>query len=1254
MDSSMFVTDELILKEYPLPIAYEYEELLKIDPTDWISRVEQLSMVFEVALRYCSAIALSQYYEGLGQQSTPNPIDQYVAARIAEPTIDVCVEILRLTARAYRTSEEAFMPELNRFSAASGEGLSDGLGLATRLNSLVVETRDLTPDREGRYKVVYQQYYQPVKQFLTFLDFLRSYKLIRALNTVGDEDMWSVNVLTGPKIDTETIATLRILNPILPGTLAVWSPKTNQALRLAPYAIFQQCKYCIKQGKSNDFFLYERERASRALYLGLENGEDGVPHRISLDSFIDDLWRKRMQALEDAEQNWHHLFEEMETRTKDQIHHLREKYDEALYVSREHVHARYHDFSSSDCTGFLIVGDSGVGKTNLLCHLADEEKKQANIATLENCAAWDPLAGVGLDGFLAERYGFSKGHGFLDTLIHLHEKMPAHPRFVLFLDAVNEYIDPPKLFTAIYNDLLVPSSKLPWFKLVLSCRSETWSRIEGGFTGERHFFSTDGSIVHRLGRFDENEFRFAFEKYKTKYHFKGEFTGLSDQAKRFITFPLMLRLVAETSRNDTIPPTLQSRSVFEKYIRQKIGESNPGLAAISTKEHRIVNRLVELMHQQTNDRLKLDPLFEDEEIGQLVSNQSIGSPYGRLLDKNVLLIVGNGSEMQVRFTYDQVFEYLLGEYIWPKETKTQDLVELVHQAAGYPSLWGAIKFSLMARWDETTQLQDDELLTESLALDDPYIRSMLTDVFVTLAEQSTVRREQVVKFIGRLVKDGRAAPSLLGIEVAHRITAADVLETGTYSDQFYVRQMATQYVFFLWQRDLEMGTRIYQAIKDTIKQQFSPTSIPSLLARLGRGIDTIRGFHSLLDLSLLAISLGYRYPEAVRPVGKMLLDFIDAIPGLVLQGVAPFLKQFGSSSVADTLENGTAIQIRSMRPFFNRPLNDPIRKECAAVMHLKPHEGSLQKEMGNLIFHLAQEQDGFAYFCCIVAMMPRVAEYFESLYQFCSRLYNEGNLHSKYIALRVFTMSTHMEMTGPYCRQEHVDFCNCMILDFLRNRPIEIEYRWQENRHGNKTLKRCGTNHINYGCLFELAQRRSGTLDLIQRIRELPWDMEENKRTCLIMQGLYEAVFMGVATSNLNIFPVLETAALWFHSKDPVEQQALVEALSYIRSFFPVQTDIYLTEAPVNLRVQVLTKFSPIPLGRIWNAGLQVGAPWLVRSVPRFYQVASEEVSKLALSSVDVEDDLSNLGARIADIEMLRDIAKTLMNAGRHQPKGES
>ncbi len=143
------------------------------------------------------------------------------------------------------------------------------------------------------------------------------------------------------------------------------------------------------------------------------------------------------------------------------------------------------------------------------------------------------------------------------------------------------------------------------------------------------------------------------------------------------------------------------------------------------------------------------------------------------------------------------------------------------------------------------------------------------------------------------------------------------------------------------------------------------------------------------------------------------------------------------------------------------------------------------------------------------------------------------------------------------------------------------------------------------------------------------------------MWALFEAVRVGIGTFRFTIYPVLESAKLYFDSKHPKEQDAVVKLLLQLRSLFPSEVDAYLAEAPKPLRLRVYRDFQQLTLGKL-SSGMQWGVPWLYMTVPAFRGQVALALAELTLNSTDSDRDIPRIGREIITFPMVESIAHAL------------
>jgi hypothetical protein len=88
-----------------------------------------------------------------------------------------------------------------------------------------------------------------------------------------------------------------------------------------------------------------------------------------------------------------------------------------------------------------------------------------------------------------------------------------------------------------------------------------------------------------------------------------------------------------------------------------------------TANHHLVYRLAELMLQQQQHAFLVDVLFDDEQIGELVKNIQIDSPYQQLLLNGVCTESIREEQLYVSFTTEAISIMCWAKFCTPMQNK---------------------------------------------------------------------------------------------------------------------------------------------------------------------------------------------------------------------------------------------------------------------------------------------------------------------------------------------------------------------------------------------------------------------------------------------------------------------------------------------------------------------------------------------------------------------------------------------------------
>lgn len=365
------------------------------------------------------------------------------------------------------------------------------------------------------------------------------------------------------------------------------------------------------------------------------------------------------------------------------------KYVPELYANRVRIEDEFEQFLSSDKVGYALIGGSGMGKTNLFCHLA-QNLGSSNLLLFYNGSFLrkDPRDAVfDLKSQIARDLNLATDGDVYLLLGELSSRcaISGYPMIVL-IDAINEYEDPIELLRSISEMIgTLMGSKI---KVAFSCRDHVWNYLYKAKANriilyENAFFNfgdgdTKGSY---LTEFTEFEIEQAYRFYEVKYDLKSSYSTLSEQTTESCKNPLMLRLTCEVYRGQVIPPNVPQFTVFEMYYRAKLG-SDWDLE--SFLEYIALSMRTDKMDQLARPRV----LNELQRRGYRLFDHS--NPYHNLLDESIVYESGAEPEVFVKFTYDKFFEYVLSRKMLTEDVLA-NLSLLAKEAESFDSIRGALE-----------------------------------------------------------------------------------------------------------------------------------------------------------------------------------------------------------------------------------------------------------------------------------------------------------------------------------------------------------------------------------------------------------------------------------------------------------------------------------------------------------------------------------------------------------------------------------
>jgi hypothetical protein len=388
------------------------------------------------------------------------------------------------------------------------------------------------------------------------------------------------------------------------------------------------------------------------------------------------------------------------------------RYIPQVYFPRKEMEGELETFLKGSKSGFLLLGESGIGKTNLLCHKVDEWRERGEIVLFYAGHQLNPdepmeqrlLSDLYLQGKFIRLLEFVRKEG---------------RRFIVVVDGVNEHPQSAKLLKCLCEFVQRYGRNFP-LKVILSVRSVFFTRMLqalGEGRSEEQLKSLEAGLfpstifqthtVEREGRreethrfeleaVDEDEVREIYESYRAfdgywteegqlrRFRPTAPYESLTPQVRQVLRHPWLLRMVMEAYDGKPVPERLWTGDILNAFCEAKIfGRTDEERERFAPRSQ-LVTELVRLMRRHKRDNFLRDELhdFSAEWSKALLERELTRSPYLQLLDEGVLMETPIAEEWgrfrrivgyQVRFAFDPLFEFLLSNELFEEGGKWKGL-----------------------------------------------------------------------------------------------------------------------------------------------------------------------------------------------------------------------------------------------------------------------------------------------------------------------------------------------------------------------------------------------------------------------------------------------------------------------------------------------------------------------------------------------------------------------------------------------------
>lgn len=474
-----------------------------------------------------------------------------------------------------------------------------------------------------------------------------------------------------------------------------------------------------------------------------------------------------------------------------------------VYARRETVETEVAGFLDSQATALFVVGDSGTGKTSLLCRLATDLLEQGHAVLAYDCGA---LADAEVGEELVRDLPVARETDARDALENIDaEGARAGKKLVILFDSIGDYrggeSNGAQVLLRRINELARRAGAN--VKFVLTCNAATWGRLERvapmRLDRRAYYRSPDDEPFLRLGVFTPAELEAAYRLYQKYFELFSSFEDLPPDVRARLTDPVLLRMTAEACRGskEHLLAVDSALGVYGRFFTERVQ---------TPRETWLIDQLAAQMLKDQTRALALSDLSGHKDIGQEILDEDPDSTYSRMLDRGVLQ-ESQGDAVTgpvVRFAHSRVAAYALAKHLI-KQPVAETAATLVAQDARFPLAWDVARTLLLLTRDRAA-------FTTLAASGDVDQRELAADALVELhVDDEAVARE----LLQSLLENKSEAARRTALKAAYNIGPAtrDFFLRAALDRNQAIRESVRNTLYLIWRNESPAGRR---SVTDTL------------------------------------------------------------------------------------------------------------------------------------------------------------------------------------------------------------------------------------------------------------------------------------------------------------------------------------------------------------------------------------------------------------------------------------------------------
>lgn len=447
------------------------------------------------------------------------------------------------------------------------------------------------------------------------------------------------------------------------------------------------------------------------------------------------------------------------------------KYLREATVERQDLNEYLDSFCSSAFNGFVLGGESGIGKSTLLAQKTELWQDDGHMVLFYRGSALNQTD-------IASKFlrDCALKLNYLEDFLSLADNIfsKANLNCYLIIDALNEYSGNINDLIKSIENMVAQSSNYRWFKVIVSIRDSAYSRTISKF-GEiatNNYYKVEEEkngekISSNVVRLKPLAKKFTEQLYNAYRDFKWKDSVISEDEgfykyRPLTTFselepngttlellrsPLMTRLILQSFHRSKLPSQLKNDEAMRLYLDNIVVEKTNESAGFPERL-KLLNLLVREFDKQNTERIERDTLIKMDAFKTYLINAQKDSPYIQLLELGVLMEEWEKDDCFVRFAFDRFLEFMLAELHFSKVNDAMDVLNLFKRISEFKILQGAVEMIVLrfCNNDQSDVLIDlSDLVDQETQEIKRLATEIIANILFSLAKENKIHFESVIQ-----------------------------------------------------------------------------------------------------------------------------------------------------------------------------------------------------------------------------------------------------------------------------------------------------------------------------------------------------------------------------------------------------------------------------------------------------------------------------------------------------------------------------